>query len=223
MKATLRLCLTMMLYIMVLVARASAAAEQTPESQAVPPKFVVNVNRVLVPVVVRDKQGKTVSDLTKEDFQVFDNGKVRTVSGFTVENRGALVTNKATAAGGKQAVVPESADSEPSALPNRITVFLFDDMHLSLDQLPYVQKAGVKALEGALADSDMAGVVSTSGKTNSGLTRDRSKLQEAIMGLRPAALYRSSSADCPNIDYYQADLIENKHDPTHCRTQSCRS
>ena len=212
MSATLRLCLTMMLCCMALAACANAVAEQTPESQSVPPRFVVNVNRVLVPVLVRDKQGKAINDLKREDFQVFDNGKVRAVSGFTVETRDAVVTSKATAV--DQVAVPGSAASQLSALPKRITVFLFDDMHLSLDQLPYVQKASVKALEGALADSDMAGVVSTSGKTNSGLTRDRSKLQGAIMGLRPAALYRSSSADCPNIDYYQADLIENKHDPT---------
>jgi VWFA-related protein len=214
MNSSMQLRLTMTLCWLALVACTYGAAQKTPEPQQAPPKFVVNVNRVLVPVVVRDKRGKSVNDLKKEDFQVFDNGKLRAISGFTVENRGTVLTSKATAGRDERAAVPANAASQSSALPNRITVFLFDDMHLNSDELPYIQKASVKALAGALADSDMAGVVSTSGKTNSGLTRDRAKLQDAIMNLRPSTIYRSTSADCPNIDYYQADLIENKHDPT---------
>ena len=51
-----------------------------------------------------------------------------------------------------------------------------------------------------------------SGKINSGLTRDRAKLLDAIVSVRPQGIYRTDKADCPKIDYYQADLIENKHD-----------
>jgi VWFA-related protein len=69
-----------------------------------------------------------------------------------------------------------------------------------------------KALEGVLVDSDMAAVVSISGKVNSGLTRDRAKLHDAIMSLEPRSLYTSSAGECPKIEYYEADLIENKHD-----------
>jgi len=58
----------------------------------------------------------------------------------------------------------------------------------------------------------MAAVVAMSGKPNSGLTTDRAKHHDAIMALQPRTLYRTGNADCPNIDYYQADLIENKHD-----------
>ena len=58
----------------------------------------------------------------------------------------------------------------------------------------------------------MAAVVSLSGKSNSGLTRDRDKLQQAIESLQPQTMYKLDSAECPKIDYYQADLIENKHD-----------
>jgi VWFA-related protein len=53
-------------------------------------------------------------------------------------------------------------------------------------------------------------VVSMSGRINSGLTRDRTQLQEAIMKLQPQSLYRASGQECPDIDYYHADLIQ-KH------------
>jgi hypothetical protein len=32
------------------------------------------------------------------------------------------------------------------------------------------------------------------------------------MSLQPRSVYRSDAAECPKIDYYQADLILNKHD-----------
>lgn len=56
-----------------------------------------------------------------------------------------------------------------------------------------------------------AAVLATSG-TNSGLTRDREKLKQAIMGLRVNLLYRDSGHDCPNMSYYQGGLIVNNND-----------
>ena len=64
---------------------------------------------------------------------------------------------------------------------------------------------GVKALDGALADSNTVVVVSISRLTNSGWTRDRTKLQDAIMSLQTRALYRPDESACPKIDYYRPD------------------
>lgn len=192
-----------------------SAAQQSNVPQNTPPRLELNVNRVLVPVVVRNKQGRAVGDLKKEDFQVFDNDKPRVVSAFTVENRGAAEGNTGSnAVGGAQPPASAGAAPQSPLLPKRIVVFLFDDMHLSFEDLAHAKKAGATALDGALTETDLAAVVSTSGKVNSGLTRDRTKLQDAIMSLSPHGLLRSEKADCPAIDYYQADLMLNKHDPS---------
>ncbi len=179
-----------------------------PDSQDTPAKIVVNVNRVVVPVVVRDNQGHAVGDLEKEDFQVFDNGKPHVISGFTVEKR--EVTKGAPVSA--TLVSTPNAPPQGTVLPKRITVYLFDDLHLSAADLANLKKIDAKALDGALVDSDMAAVVSTSGEVNSGLTRDRTKLHDAIMSLRPRSLLPSSAGECPKIDYYQAVLIENHDD-----------
>jgi VWFA-related protein len=178
--------------------------------QQPPPVVRSFVNEVLVPVVVRDAQGHAVGNLTKDDFQIFDDGKLQTVTGFTIVKR-ATETSVTNSSAPSPHATDSPAVSQPTSPPQRFVVFLFDDYNLTFRDLPNAQQAAIKALDSSLAPTDVVAVLSTSG-ANSGLTRDHAKLKQVILDLKVKTLLRANEHDCPNVDYYQADRIINKSD-----------
>jgi len=150
-------------------------------SQSDAPQFGSSLNVVVVPVVVRDRHGQPVRTLGKDDFQVFDNGKLQTLTGFTLEKRGAPDAATALHASPDGLANPTAAPGTPS----RFILFLFDDVHLAAEDLVRVKDACTRMLSESLTESDAGGVFSVSGRTNSGITMDRSKLMQAIAGIQP--------------------------------------
>jgi len=183
---------------------------QTTDAPTSGPVIRAKVNEVLVPVVVRDAQGRPVDNLSKDNFQVFDNGKLQTITGFAVNKKAdeKAATNTSSAAADSN---NPSVFSAPMSASQRYVVFLFDDLNLTFDDLPNAKQAAIKALDASLAPPDMAAVISTTG-VNSGLTRDHEKLRQAIQDLRVKTLLRANEHECPNVDYYQGDRIINTSD-----------
>src|SRR3974390_2597206 len=51
----------------------------------------VSVNEVIVPVTATDEKGRFISNLTKSDFRIFDEGKEQKIDFFTHEQSQPIV------------------------------------------------------------------------------------------------------------------------------------
>ena len=58
---------------------------QSQPSASAPPIFRSERDEVEVVVIVRDGSGQPVSDLKQSDFEIRDNGKLQTISGFAIQ------------------------------------------------------------------------------------------------------------------------------------------
>jgi VWFA-related protein len=196
-------------------ATTTVAVNKSPDFSVAPPGSVsaggvtlhVEVPELLIPAVVRDKQGRAVGKLSQSDFTVFDQGKIRAITGFTVVKSAGAETGATVGPG----VAGSGTSFTPAAAQHRFILFLFDDRHLNSTDLAITQTAAIKMLDEPLAATDYAAVVSFSG-VNSGITRDRAVLQAAIRKLKVHRTFQHDSHDCPDVDYYSADKILNKHD-----------
>jgi VWFA-related protein len=191
-----------------------ASAEITSRDQ--PATFKVNVKLVVVRAVVRDAQGRAVGNLHKEDFEIFDRGKPQVITQFEIEQPGDLTAKARQAAAEERASQaipgePVTAPKDPGAVPERFIAYLFDDVHIQFGDLAMVRKAAERHFA-TLRPTDRAAIFTTSGQTVLDFTDDRAKLHEALLRLTPRPI-SSGASNCPDMSYYQADLIFNKNDP----------
>jgi VWFA-related protein len=185
-------------------AGAQTTAEMSAHEEAA--TFKTKVNLVLVPVVVRDSQGHAVGNLKQEDFQLFDKGKPQVITKFSVEKSGSHAIAPPT-----NADATAGDPGTPMAIPERYIGYVFDDVHLAFSDLARVRDATDRHLA-SLEPTARAAIFTTSGQTTLDFTDDRQKLHEALLSLRPRPIIGPSTGDCPQMDYYMADAIQNKND-----------
>ena len=120
--------LTLAACLVAMVTAAPHAQQTAPATDR--PKFGTSTAAVVVDVIVRDKKGNPVVDLTKEDFEVFENGTVQKVVDFerVLPGTAAPQVAGAPAANVAPAMVAAGADADPeSTLQGQsVTAIVFD-------------------------------------------------------------------------------------------------
>ncbi|HXK02917.1 MAG TPA: VWA domain-containing protein [Verrucomicrobiae bacterium] len=191
------------------LATAFVSAQTEMSQKDEPALFKARVNLVQVPVVVRDRQGKAIGTLKKEDFLLFDKGKPQYIARFSVEKASGRPL------GAKEIVDKDkSPDAPPSDTPDRFIAYLFDDVHSQFGELAQTRDAVQRQIDTGLRTTDRAAIYTTSGQTQQDFTDSRDDLHRALAALRPRPVTGQGLNRCPIMTYYIADQMENKRDPT---------
>jgi len=175
-----------------------------------PDTLRIDTELVQIDLVVTDKQGKLVSDLKREDFQILEDGKPQTVSHFSVGTSGRqatwLRTGQQPASGSKRNVPAP----QPTFTAGRYLVLAVDDMHLAAGSLMQTKQALNKFIDQQVGISDQLALVTTTGALGmyQQFTTDREAVKRAVNRLFSAERKATSQFDMPRITPYQAELID---------------
>jgi VWFA-related protein len=207
------------------VAGTAALAQEAPKQEAATPTeevatkeatatFSSKVNLVMVPVVVRDRSGHAVGTLKKEDFQLFDRGKVQVISRFQIEKEADRIKPVLVSSDDVEPPKPEGSELPPGArsavIPSRFIAYVFDDLHLEVGDMLQVRNAARQHLAENLRPDERVAIYTTSGKVMLDFTDDLGKIGEAMQRISPKI--NTTQHDCPPVSFYQADQIQNYND-----------
>jgi len=149
-------------------------------AQASQPTFKSGVNLVEVDVVVTNKAGQPVRGLTREDFEVLEDGKRVGIEAFTAIDLPAAPAGEKVASLDRSAV---SMASNDQAEDGRVLLIVMDDYHVSFDAGRLVaSKAIARRLVERMGPYDQAAVVTSSGRqgAQAEFTAEKARLIAAI-------------------------------------------
>ena len=131
---------------------------QEPSPQKPDEVLRVRTNEVRLDIVVKDKKGHTVKDLTPADFEVLEDGVSQRIQSFRFVNREALADSSPNRNADRKESEPET--SQPLTPPRRttpgVTALVFD--RLSPEARSLARKAGVAYAQEGMAAGDFTGV-----------------------------------------------------------------
>ena len=150
--------LTFLLVIAVFLFPFERVNGQEPAPQKPDDVLRVRTNEVRLDVVVKDKKGHAVRDLSQADFDVVEDGVSQRIKSFQFVNREAPVDANPSRSADRKADQPEP--SRPLTPPRRttpgVTALVFD--RLSPEARALAKKAGTAYAQEGMAAGDYTGV-----------------------------------------------------------------
>jgi VWFA-related protein len=132
------------------IATQSSQQVQEQSGNLETPVIKVTTRLVQVNVVVHNKKGEPVRDLTKEDFVLFDKGQEQKIMFFSKESSEALPTNLPPLAPGvvsnRYTNFTSRGEKHLAPIPTSLTVILLDGLNTAFTDQHYAKEALIKFL-----------------------------------------------------------------------------
>jgi VWFA-related protein len=184
---------------------AGAQAQQEAQPQEPAPKVETlaptSVEVVRIDVVVTEKR-RAKAGLTRDDFEVLEDGKPQPIVQFQAFSRPIPGPVEPPAEPGA------SDEAKQQQLPARYVVLAIDDVHMAFENLARTRKALGRFLDEDLGPDDQVALVTTSGAgaISQEFTTDRAVLRQTLSRLS-AQDRRAAWMGVPHLTEYQAELI----------------
>jgi VWFA-related protein len=180
-----------------------ASLAQTPSPQAPsaqpPITFKVEVNYVEIDANVTDAQGNFARGLTRDDFQVLEDGKPQALTAFSMVD--IPIARADPPLFSKTAIVPDVATNNPP-FEGRVFVLVMDDLNTRFNLTSRTRAAARQFVERYVGANDMIAVVNTSGYARS-MQDFTSNRQLALKAIEGAMGNKADSATSAALqDYY---------------------
>ena len=166
-----------------------AATQQQTTPPVVDSQDVVRITTNLVQIDVSvTKDGKPVTDLQPEDFEIFEDGKPQTITNFSYVSNvpRAAPPSAPTATSSKDKTAPPVPPAKIDLNDQRRTIALVvDDLGMSFESMARLRPQIKKFLD-TLLPNDLVAIIRTGGEVGSlqQFTTDRRVLQSALDRLR---------------------------------------
>ncbi|MFL6215092.1 MAG: VWA domain-containing protein [Blastocatellia bacterium] len=144
---------------------------------------------VQIDVIVTDQNKKLVRGLTREDFELLDNGKPQAITNFVFEDSQAKGAEP-----GATTAPPTSRALAPGEL-KRVMAFVVDTLHMKQENVYAARRLLADFVDNRMQPGDLVLIIATAG--GSGLTQqftsDRRLLKRAIDRLHPIYFTRETA------------------------------
>jgi VWFA-related protein len=168
----------------------AAVAAQAPQTTT-PPIFRSEVESVEVDAIVTDRDGKFVRTLTKDDFEVYQDGKRQPIALVS------LIEHPVPAPLAAAPNIPADPDVATNANANegRIYVLVLDGLHISAENRQRAVSAARQFAEQYLGETDMMAVLHIGGTApySQDITRSRARLLASIDRFKAGNMMPSES------------------------------
>ena len=164
----------------------SSPAQQKPSSDGDQDVVRITTNLVQVDVVVT-KDGKQVTDLKPEDFEIFEDGKPQKITNFSyVSNVSAGASSKASAPLPKDKNAPVIPAAVRPHDARRTVALVVDDLGMSFESMSQTRRQLRKFVDEQLQPNDLVAIIRTGGEVGSlqQFTTDKRLLHSALEHLK---------------------------------------